>query len=60
MKVDIAKYVAECDTCPRVKASHLKSAGVLQLLTIPLWKWDDVSMDFIVGLPPTARRKESI
>jgi hypothetical protein len=55
MKVDIAKYVAECDNCHRVKASHLKSAGVLQPLTIPLWKWDDISMDFIVGLPLTAR-----
>jgi hypothetical protein len=60
MKVDIAKYVAECDTCHRVKASHLKSAGVLQPLTIPLWKWDDISMDFIVGLPLTARKKDSI
>jgi hypothetical protein len=38
MKVNIAKYVVECDTCHRVKASHLKSAGVLQPLTIPLWK----------------------
>jgi hypothetical protein len=60
MKVDIAKYVAECDTCHRVKASHLKSADVLQPLTIPLWKWDDISMDFIVGLPLTARKKDSI
>jgi hypothetical protein len=49
MKVDIAKYVAKCDTCHRVKASHLKSAGVLQPLTIPLWKWDDIRMDFIVS-----------
>jgi hypothetical protein len=23
MKVDIAKYVAECDTCHRIKANHL-------------------------------------
>jgi transposase InsO family protein len=60
MKVDIAKYVAECDTCHQVKASHLKSAGVLQPLTIPLWTWDDISMDFIVGLPLTARKKDSI
>jgi hypothetical protein len=60
MKVDIAKYVVECDICHRVKASHLKSAIVLQPLTIPLWKWDDISMDFFVGLPPTARRKDSI
>jgi hypothetical protein len=54
MKVDVAKYVAECDTCQRMKASHLKSAGVLQPLSIPIWKWDDISMDFIVGLPLTA------
>jgi hypothetical protein len=60
MKVDIAKYVAECDTCHRMKASHLKSAGVLQPLSIPLWKWDDISMDFNVGLPPTARKKDYI
>jgi hypothetical protein len=60
MKVDIAKYVAECDTCHRMKASHLKSAGVLQPLSIPMWKWDDISMDFIMGLPLTSRKKDSI
>jgi hypothetical protein len=60
MKVDIAKYVVECDTFHRMKASHLKSAGVLQPLSIPMWKWDDISMDFIVGLPQTARKKDSI
>jgi hypothetical protein len=27
MKVDIAKYVSEGDTCSRIKASHLKTAG---------------------------------
>jgi hypothetical protein len=53
MKVDIAKYVSECDTCHRMKASHLKLAGVLQPLSIPTWKWDDISMDFI-------RKKDSI
>jgi hypothetical protein len=60
MKVDIAKYVAECDTCHRMKASHLKLAGVLQPLSTPMLKWDDISMDFIVGLPLTARKKDSI
>jgi hypothetical protein len=60
MKVDIAKYVLECDTCHKMKARHLKSAGVLQSLSIPMWKWDDISMDFTVGLPLTARKKDSI
>ena len=53
MKREIAKYVAECDTCQRVKASHFKVAGTLQPLPIPSWKWEDISMDFIVGLPNT-------
>jgi hypothetical protein len=60
MKVDITKYVAECDTCHRMKASHLKSTGVLQPLSIPMWKWNDISMDFIVGLTLTAKKKYSI
>jgi hypothetical protein len=60
MKVDIAKYVSKCDTCHRMKASHLKFVGVLQPLSIPMWKWDDISMDFTVGLPRTATRKDSI
>jgi hypothetical protein len=60
MKVDIANYVAECDTCHRMKPSHLKLAGVLQPLSIPMWKWDDIIMDFIVGLPLIARMKNSI
>jgi len=38
MKREIAKYVSECDTCQRVKASHLRVAGLLQPLHIPSWK----------------------
>jgi hypothetical protein len=41
MKREIARYVSECDTCQRIKASHLKSAGALQPLSIPSWKCDD-------------------
>jgi hypothetical protein len=42
MKREIAKYISECDTCQRVKASHLKVAGTLQPLPIPSWKWEDL------------------
>jgi hypothetical protein len=51
MKIEIAQYVARCDTCQKVKAVHLKSAGELQPLPIPTSKWKDINMDFIVGLP---------
>jgi hypothetical protein len=29
-------------------------------LSIPKWKWDDISMDSIIGLPLTARKFNSI
>ena len=60
MKREVARYVFERDTCRRIKASHLKIAGPLQPLPIPSWKWEDISMDFIVGLPPTSGKHDSI
>jgi hypothetical protein len=60
IKNEIARYVAKYDTCQKVKAIHLKSVGELQPLPIPAWKWDDISMDFVVGLPKTAKGCDSI
>jgi hypothetical protein len=60
MKIEIARYVARCDTCRRVKAIHMKTAGPLQSLPIPTWKWEDFNMDFIVGLPKAAKGYDSI
>jgi hypothetical protein len=55
MKREAARYVFECDTCRKVKADYMKPGGFLWPLSIPEWKWDDISMDFIVGLPMRAR-----
>jgi hypothetical protein len=60
MKIEIARYVARCDTCRRVKAIHMKTAGPLQSFPIPTWKWEDISMDFIVRLPRTTKGFDSI
>ncbi|WVZ80100.1 hypothetical protein U9M48_027604, partial [Paspalum notatum var. saurae] len=60
MKREIAKYVSECDVCKRVKAVHLKPDGMLQPLNVPAWKWEDIHMDFVVGLPRTQKGYDSI
>jgi hypothetical protein len=60
MKREIAKYVSECDTCRRVKADHLRPAKTLQPLSISEWKWENICMDFIVGLTRTSRGYNSI
>jgi hypothetical protein len=60
MKRSVAEYVAICDTCQRVKAEHQRPAGLLQPLRIPEWKWEEITMDFIVGLPRTQKGYNSI
>ncbi|WVZ53053.1 hypothetical protein U9M48_004043 [Paspalum notatum var. saurae] len=60
IKRKIAKYVSECDVCQRVKANHLKPAGMLQPLAVSAWKWEDIHMDFIVGFPRTPKGYDSI
>ena len=51
MKVDVAEYVAKCQTCQVVKAEHSKLVGVLHPLFIPKLKWESISMDFILRFP---------
>jgi hypothetical protein len=60
MKREAARYVLECDTYQKVKANYMKPVGLLQPLSILEWKGDDISMDFIIGLPLTARKFDSI
>jgi hypothetical protein len=60
MKCETDRYVSECDTCRNVKADYMKPEGLLQQLRILEWKWDDISMDFIVGLPLTTHKFDSI
>ncbi|WVZ51895.1 hypothetical protein U9M48_002995, partial [Paspalum notatum var. saurae] len=60
MKRAMAEYVAICDTCQRVKAKHQIPACLLQLLKVPEWKWEEITMDFIVGLPRTQKGYNSI
>jgi hypothetical protein len=60
MKRAIAEYVALCDNCQRVKAERQRPTGLLQPLKIPEWKREEISMDFIVGLPKAQSGYDSI
>jgi hypothetical protein len=60
MKRETAEYVAICDNYQRTKVEHQKPAELLQPLQIPQWKWDEIKIDFIVGLPHTRFDNDSI
>ncbi|GKG30508.1 retrotransposable element Tf2, partial [Tanacetum coccineum] len=60
MKQDVATFVSKCMTCQQVKIEHQRASGLLQPLKIPVWKWDEISMDFVTGLPTTQKRHDAI
>ncbi|KAL0561346.1 hypothetical protein IC582_001771 [Cucumis melo] len=55
MKREVADFVSRCLVCQQVKAPRQHPAGLLQPLSVPGWKWESVSMDFITGLPKTLK-----
>jgi hypothetical protein len=51
LKTDVQRFVAECLVCQQNKVETIKTPGLLQPLSIPSQRWEEVSMDFITGLP---------
>jgi hypothetical protein len=51
MNKDIQKFVVECEICQRNKNENVMTPGLLHPLHIPDQKWEEISMDFIEGLP---------
>ncbi|GJY15155.1 putative reverse transcriptase domain-containing protein [Tanacetum coccineum] len=60
MKAIIAEYVGKCLTCSRVKAECQKPSGLLVQPEIPIWEWERITMDFIIKLPKTSNRHDTI
>ncbi|PNY11636.1 transposon Ty3 gag-pol polyprotein [Trifolium pratense] len=51
MKNVVQEFVIACDICQRQKYLAASPGGLLQPLTIPNRIWEDISIDFIMGLP---------
>jgi hypothetical protein len=50
LKTDVERFVAECLVCQQNKVETIKTLVLLQPLAIPSQRWEEVSMDFIIGL----------
>ena len=59
MKKEVAGFVSRCLTCQQVKVEHQRPVGKIQLLPI-LWKWEKITMDFVIGLLQTQRQHDAI
>ncbi|GJX49643.1 putative reverse transcriptase domain-containing protein [Tanacetum coccineum] len=55
MKAENAMYVSKCMTCAKVKAEYQKPSGLLVQPVIPVWKWENITMDFVTKLPNWSR-----
>ncbi|GKD35681.1 putative reverse transcriptase domain-containing protein [Tanacetum coccineum] len=60
MKAEIATYVSKCLTCAKVKAEYQKPSGLLIQHVIPVWRWENITMDFITKLPKTSTGQDTI
>jgi hypothetical protein len=51
MKRDVENFVKQCSICQQAKSERIHHAGLLQPLHVPQGAWQDITMDFIEGLP---------
>ncbi|GKD71974.1 putative reverse transcriptase domain-containing protein, partial [Tanacetum coccineum] len=60
MKAEISTYVSKCLTCAKVKAECRKPSGLLVQPVILVWKWENITMDFVTKLPKTSTGQDTI
>ncbi|KAA0053247.1 DNA/RNA polymerases superfamily protein [Cucumis melo var. makuwa] len=60
MKQEIAEYVDRCFICQQVKPVRQRPGGFLNPLSVPEWKWEHITMDFLFGLTRTSSGHDGI
>ncbi|GAQ92802.1 hypothetical protein KFL_011450010, partial [Klebsormidium nitens] len=57
---DVRRYIRSCPQCQANKPTNRRPAGLLQPLPIPNQRWEQITMDLILGLPKTTRGHSGI
>ncbi|GJY89705.1 putative reverse transcriptase domain-containing protein [Tanacetum coccineum] len=60
MKAEIATYVSKCLTYAKVKAEYQKPSCLLVQPVILVWKWENITMDFVTKLQKTSTSQDTI
>ncbi|GKC21488.1 putative reverse transcriptase domain-containing protein, partial [Tanacetum coccineum] len=60
MKAEIATYISKCLACAKVKVEYQKPSGLLAQPVIPVWKWENIIMDFVTKSPKTSTGQDII
>ncbi len=53
---DVREYVKTCQICQRTKTKRHRPYGELSSFPIPSKPWQEITLDFITGLPPSRFR----
>ena len=59
LRKDVDRLVKQCRVCHLAK-TRSQNNGLYMPLPVPKAPWEDISLDFVVGLPRTQRNKDSI
>jgi RNase H-like domain found in reverse transcriptase/Reverse transcriptase (RNA-dependent DNA polymerase)/Integrase zinc binding domain/Integrase core domain len=59
MKRDVERFCSRCITCRQAK-SKVKPHGLYTPLPVPSHPWEDISMDFVLGLSRTRKGRDAI
>jgi hypothetical protein len=59
MRQDVERFLAHCTTCQKDMSRH-NPYGLNMPLPVPSVPWEDISMDFFLGLPRTQKGRDSI
>lgn len=60
MKKDVIELIYSCLTCQNSKIKHQRPSGLMKLLSIPEWKWDNILMDFVTRISRMMKGSDSI